>query len=183
MAETDWILSIDADEEATPELRSEILRVVSEPGDRVAFSMPRKTLHSGRWIRYGGWYPNRNIRLFRKSSGRWVGNEVHERWEARGPVADLNSDLMHYSFFNLADQVERNNRYSSLSALQLRKSGKGFSTARQFLKTASKFFETYMLKRGFLDGYPGFIISVSAAYSVFLKWAKLWELENGAEKV
>jgi len=182
LTSADWVLSLDADEEVSPALREEILSTVRNPGSHAAFSMPRKTMHFGRWIRYGGWYPNRNARLFRKGTGEWVGSEVHERWQSAGSVGDLRSDLIHYSFSSLADQVARNNRYSSLSAVQLQKAGKHFSTFRLFVKSASKFIETYFLKRGFLDGYPGFIISVSAAYSVFLKWAKLWELENGGQK-
>lgn len=179
----EWVLSVDADEEVSSELRAEIQSVVSGNPRQVAFSVPRKTIHFGRWIRHGGWYPNRLIRLFRKDAGEWVGAEVHERWEARGEVGELQSDLLHYSFKDLADQVARNNRYSSLSAIRLRKEGKSFSSAKLFLKSVSKFMETYFLKKGFLDGYPGFIISVSASYSVFLKWAKLWELENESEKI
>ena len=183
LVDAEWVLSIDADEEVPPALRHEILAAVTNPKGAVAFSMPRKTIHFGRWIRHGGWYPNRHLRLFKRKAGRWVGSEVHERWQPAGPSGELSEDLVHYSFSNLADQVARNNSYSSLSAVQLRKAGKSFSTPRLFFKSISKFVETYFLKRGFLDGYPGFIISVSAAYSVFLKWAKLWELENGAPEV
>lgn len=174
----DWILSIDADEEVTPELRREIEAVVQSPGAKAAYSVPRKTIHSGRWIRYGGWYPNRVVRLFRRSLGRWTDSAVHERWETTGNVGELSSDLNHYSFRDIADQVVRNNVYSTLGALRLREEGGKFSLGKLLLKPVSKFIETYVIKRGFLDGYRGFIISVSAAYSVFLKWAKLWEVER-----
>jgi len=183
MIDAEWVLSIDADEEVSSELRHEIIATITNPKGLVAFSMPRKTIHFGRWIRYGGWYPNRNLRLFKRTAGRWIGSEVHERWQPAGATGELNADLLHYSFSNLSDQVARNNSYSSLSAVKLHKAGRAFSTPRLFIKSISKFLETYLLKRGFLDGYPGFIISVSAAYSVFLKWAKLWELENGAKEV
>lgn len=182
LTKADWVLSIDADEEVTPELREEILNSIASPNSADAYSLPRKTLHSGRWIRWGGWYPNRLVRLFKKDRGEWVGAELHEYWKAIGPVGELKADLIHYSFADIFDQVHRNNRYSSLGALTLRKSGRPFSSVRLITKPISKFFETYLLKLGFLDGYRGFIISVSAAYSVFLKWAKLWELNHNENR-
>lgn len=178
LASGDWILSIDADEEVSEPLRDEIQRLLASDPKEVAFSIPRKTIHFDRWIRYGGWYPNRLVRLFKRGTGEWVGKELHERWEAGGAVGEIQSDLLHYSFSSLSDQVDRNNRYSSLGAIQLSERGVAFSTLKLVTKPLSKFLETYLWKRGFLDGYPGFIISVSAAYSVFLKWAKLWELRD-----
>ncbi len=174
----EWILSIDADEEVSLELRNEIVTALNSESESVAYSLPRKTIHFDRWIRYGGWYPNRLVRIFRKAEGEWKGDAVHEFWSTRGKIGELQSDLLHYSFSNLSDQVERNNKYSSLGAQKLETSSKKFSLAKLLFKPLSKFCETYLLKLGFLDGYPGFIISVSASYSVFLKWAKLWELQS-----
>lgn len=181
-ASAHWILSIDADEEVSPELRREIEEWRGRTSEEAAYYIARKTFHFNRWIRYGGWYPNRLVRLFDKSRGEWRGDELHEYWYSRGKVGALQADLLHYSFQDLADQVERNNRYSSLGALKLYREKKAFSLLRMTVKSCSKFVETYFLKLGFLDGYPGLIISVSAAYSVFLKWAKLWELELEKEK-
>lgn len=178
LARGEWVLSVDADEEVTPELRREIESLLAANCRLDALSVPRKTLHSGRWIRYGGWYPNRLVRLFRKARGRWEGPEVHERWLTDGEVGQLNEPLLHHSFDSFSDQVRRNDHYSTLGALALFKQGKRFSLPQLLFRPISKFLETYVLKRGFLDGYPGFVIAVSAAYSVFLKWAKLWELEN-----
>lgn len=176
-AKGNWILSVDADEVVSSELAEEIQGVISSQGAKAAYSVPRKTIHLGRWIKHGGWYPNRLVRLFRKAEGFWVGGEVHERWNCSSEVGELQSPLLHYSFADLRDQVDRNNHYSTLGAMTLKQNGKRFSTFRLLGKSASKFLETYFLKKGFLDGYPGFIIAVSAAYSVFLKWAKLWEME------
>lgn len=177
LSSNDWILSIDADEVVPVELAQEIKRAVTLP-TKSAYSMARRTIHLGRWIRHGGWYPNRLVRLFRKSHGTWEGTELHEYWKSSGDVGVLNADLLHYSFKDIADQVDRNNRYSSLGAIELSRRGKRFTGLVLFSKSITKFFETYFLKRGYKDGYPGFIISVSAAYSVFLKWAKLWEIEK-----
>lgn len=174
----EWVLSIDADEEVSDSLAEEIGYLFQPTPKSIAYSMPRKTIHFGRWIRFGGWYPNRLVRLFKKNAGIWEGDEVHEFWKTASPAEELKHDLIHYSFEDLHDQVERNNHYSSLGASRLVKTGARFSVFRLLGKTFSKFLETYLLKMGFRDGYPGFIIAVSAAYSVFLKWAKLWELEK-----
>ncbi len=177
----DWILSVDADEEVSSELQEEVKATLNSP-QFCAYSVPRKTIHFGRWIRHGGWYPNRLVRLFNKKQGRWEGDQVHELWKPAGEVGALKSDLIHYSFKSLSDQVIRNDKYSTLGALALSREGRRFSFFKLSGKTMMKFFETYFLKRGFLDGYPGLIISVSAAYSVFLKWAKLWERELSGSK-
>jgi glycosyltransferase involved in cell wall biosynthesis len=175
-----WVLSVDADECVTADLEAEIrqLFTAGEIARFSAFSIPRRTIHFGKWIRHGGWYPNRLVRLFKHTEGQWEGNELHEKWVTRGEVGALNADLEHHSFVDLADQVGRNNRYSSLGAEKLLREQHPFSVWKLLVKPITKFLETYCLKRGFLDGYPGFIISISAAYSVFLKWAKLWELRN-----
>ena len=177
LAKGDWILSIDADEVVPPELATEILQTVRSTS-KSAFTLPRKTIHFDRWIRYGGWYPNRLVRLFKRNEGAWVGCGVHERWKSTGEVGELSQDLIHYSFESISDQVYRNDRYSTLSTVALSQEGVHFSLIKLLTKPWVKFLETYFLKRGFKDGYPGFIISVSAAYSVFLKWAKLWEMEQ-----
>lgn len=182
LASSEWILSLDADEQVSEELRTEIQEMIKKDPKEDAFSVPRRTIHSGQWIRYGGWYPNRLVRFFRKSRGEWRGEAVHEFWETKGRVGELKSDLIHYSFENISDQVQRNDLYSTLGAKALFENRCSFSIWRLLVKPISKFVETYFFKRGFLDGYRGFFISVSAAYSVFLKWAKLWELsQNGQE--
>ena len=178
-ASFDWILSIDADEVVPSPLQDEIRALfLGGPPSLPAYSIPRKTIHLGRWIRHGGWYPNRLTRLFDRRQGKWEGGQVHERWDCRGETGQLKADLEHFSFTDLSDQVDRNNRYSSLGAQELATEWVSFSWVRLLLKPLGKFLETYFFKRGFLDGYPSFIISVSAAYSVFLKWAKLWERQN-----
>jgi glycosyltransferase involved in cell wall biosynthesis len=180
LAHSEWVLSVDADERVSEELKLEIFEIFSQAknSEFVAFSCPRKTIHLGKWIRYGGWYPNRMTRLYQKGKGAWIGDELHEKWEAKGKVGVLKSSIIHYSFTDLSDQVLRNDHYSSLGALKLHKSGKKFSLFKLITKSMSKFMETFFLKRGFLDGMAGFIISISAAYSVFLKWSKLWEIEQ-----
>lgn len=184
LCSNDWILSLDADEALSPEAAWEVERLLSanELDAFDGFEFPRLTWNLGRWIRHGGWYPDWQLRLFNRKRASWKGGEnVHERVEAQR-VKRLSVDLHHWPFPDHAEQVATNNRYSGLGAKELAAKGKRFSIAKLIFKPYSKFIETYFLKRGFLDGLPGFIISVGAAYSVFLKFAKLWELESKQRK-
>jgi glycosyltransferase involved in cell wall biosynthesis len=169
-----WVLSLDADEALSPELQAEIAAVVSE-SSHDAYRMPRCSFHLGRWIRYGGWYPDFQTRLFRRERARWTGGEVHERPEIKGTVGTLKADLLHYVFRDFDDQIDTNNEFSSLGARELLRRGDSFSLWRLVFKPLGKFFECYIWKRGFLDGAAGFIIALGASQSLFLKYAKLWE--------
>lgn len=184
LAKNKWILSLDGDEALSPELSREIEGLLenwsSNPQSENSidgYRSPRLTWTMGRWIRRGGWYPDWQLRFFHRDRARWVGGHVHERVEAKR-VASLRAPILHWPFQNHTEQVSTNNRYSSLGAAELSKQGKGFGLFRLLTKPVSKFLETYVLKRGFLDGMPGFIIAVGAAYSIFLKYAKLWEIQN-----
>ena len=176
----DWILSLDADEALSPEAAKEVERLLGSPklGDATGFEFPRLTWNLGRWIRHGGWYPDRQLRLYDRRHSRWEGGtHVHERVATRH-VGQLEHPIFHWPFPDLTNQVETNNRYSSLGAKELQRKGRKFSVSLLVFKPLSKFMETYIIKKGFRDGLAGFIISVGAAYSIFLKYAKLWELEN-----
>lgn len=178
LAKHDWVISLDADEALSPELNQEILKVLEAGEPSVdGFELPRLSFHMGRWIRHGGWYPDAQIRLFHRRRAKWTGGHVHER--VRGTkVARLKNCIFHWGFDDLTDQIATNNSFSTKGALDLYDRDRKFSALKLLLKPISKFLETYVVKRGFLDGMPGFIISVGAAYSMFLKFAKLWELEN-----
>ncbi|HMN68093.1 MAG TPA: glycosyltransferase family 2 protein [Bdellovibrionales bacterium] len=178
LAGADWVLSLDADEalslEAQEELRARLAGDMSGPD---AFAFPRLSFHMGRWIRHGGWYPDWQIRLYDRRRAGWSRDVLHEKVQAER-VERLRRPLHHWVFTDLTDQVRTNNRYSGLGADQLANQGRRFSLFHLIVKPKVKFFEVYVWKRGFLDGMPGFIIAVGAAYSVFLKWAKLWEREQ-----
>ncbi len=131
----------------------------------------------GKWIRHGGWYPDWQLRLFHRARCKWVGGDVHEKVEGLN-VKTLKNPIHHWVFKDLSDQIETNNEYSSRGAKDLFDRGSKFMWSKLLFKPLSKFLETYLWKRGFLDGTEGFVISVGAAYSVFLKFAKLRELER-----
>lgn len=180
-ASFDWILSLDADESVSPELRHEIETRFAGLDPQTGYLLPRKSFYLGRWILRGGWYPDYQKRLFHRAHSRWNDAQIHEK--VISPKEEkFQQALQHYVFKNLEHQVQTNNRYSGLLAQTLKKDGQSFSFFKLLVKPISKFFETYFWKRGFLDGLPGLIISVSAGYSVFLKWAKLWEIETEVSK-
>jgi len=176
----DWVLSLDADEALSPEAQEEVLNLLnsSQLADFDGYEFPRLSWHLGRWIYHGGWYPDYQLRLYNRRRAQWEGGEhVHERVHA--PRAKrLKSCILHWPFVDLSEQVNTNNRYSSLGAVELHSKGKKFSLFKLLTKPLSKFLETYLIKGGFRDGMPGFVIAVGAAYSVFLKFAKLWEIER-----
>jgi glycosyltransferase involved in cell wall biosynthesis len=185
----DWVLSLDGDEALSVELQKEIKDVltkleIGKGQESFLFDgcrMPRLTWNLGRWIRHGGWYPDYQLRLYNRKRAKWVGGHVHEYVKAER-VDTLKSPILHYPFFEHADQVATNNRYSGLGAEALHAKGEKFHLHKLLLKPVSKFVETYFLKRGIRDGIPGLIIAVGAAYSIFLKYAKLWELQNTKKK-
>lgn len=178
MAKHDWVISLDADEALSPELSDEIRKLLESGEPTVdGFLTSRLSFHLGRWIRHGGWFPDRQIRFFHRKRARWVGGHVHERVEAISK-GRLQNPILHWVFRDLSHQILTNNTYSSRGAQDLQERGKKFSLMKLIFKPISKFLETYVIKRGFLDGLPGFIISVGAAYSMFLKFAKLWEIQK-----
>ena len=180
---SNWVLNLDADEEVSPALKEEIRQIVQNNSDntKIGYSVPRLTWYLGRWIRHGGWYPNRLVRLSQKNSSQWSEPCVHEALIVQGTVGELKSDLLHYPFLTISDQIDTNLRYSKLGTEALRKKGRSFSLLKIIIKPIGKFFETYFIKAGFLDGVPGFIISVNATHSIFLKYANLLEVENQKE--
>lgn len=173
----DWVLSVDADEVVSPELRHSIERFLDDVGkgseSARGASISRRTFYLGRWIWHGGWYPNRAVRLCRRDLSHWTEPAVHEALLVKGPVRDLQGDLLHYSFDSVGDQVSTNIRFARLGAIAARERGERAGLGKILLKPIGKFLETYVWKLGCLDGFPGFVISVNAAHSMFMKYVEL----------
>lgn len=178
LASHDWILSLDGDEALSSQAAEELLELLLADLSTIdGFEFPRLSHHMDRWIHHGGWYPDWQLRAFHRGRAGWqAGGHVHERVRAER-VKRLKNPILHWPFPTLAEQINTNNNYSSLGARDLFERGKKFSLLKLIFKPLSKFIETYLIKRGFMDGLPGFIVAVGAAYSVFLKFAKLKELE------
>ena len=174
LATGNWLLSIDADEVVSPELAQSIRDAVVKP-DAVGYEMNRVAWHLGRWVRHGDWHPDWKLRLFERSHSRWVGRNPHGRVEVEGAVSRLEGDLYHYSYRDLADQIERIHSHSSQAAEALYAEGRQARLLDLVLRPPARFLRSYVLKRGFLDGTVGLLVACAIGYSVFLKYAKLWE--------
>ena len=178
-ATADWVLCLDADERVSPQLAGEIRSAVAaDPGALAGYRMPRKTLYLGRWIMHGGWYPDRKVRLVRRGRARWGGVDPHDRLEAQGAVGTLAGDLEHRTYRDIRDHLRTIDRFTSVSAGELHARGRSGAVAGMLLNAPAKFLKMYLLKAGFLDGVPGFVVAVLGSYYVFLKYAKLWELQR-----
>ncbi len=171
-----YVLSLDADEALSEELRNSILSVKHNPAAPAdAYTMHRLTMYCGRWIRYSGWYPDTKVRLYAKSKGVWFGRIIHEyiRLQPGATTSQLKGDLLHYSFYTVEQHMTTVNKFSSLKAELLFEKGKRGSLLQLTFSPVFKFFRDYILKAGFLDGFQGFLIAANSAHGVFLKYAKL----------
>ena len=182
-ASKDWVLLIDSDERVTAELKQEVLNALTaENGQYAGYAVPRLVYYLDRWWRRGGWYPDYDVRLFRRERGFWGGSDPHEKISVDGPIRRLQHPLHHFSYRNIDDHVQRINRFTSISSKELQKEGGRWRLSDALLRPLGRFFRSYFLKRGFMDGFAGFYVAVTAAVYVFLKYAKLWELELEEKK-
>ncbi|MCF6155019.1 MAG: glycosyltransferase family 2 protein [Candidatus Brocadia sp.] len=180
LAKNDWILSLDADERLSPGLIPEIQEVIRNPGDTIGFLFPRCTFYLNRWIYHGGWYPNYQLRLFRKGFGLFQGINPHDRFFVNGKTRYLKCDIYHFTYENFSHQLRTINNYSDIFA-DVNERGKRFSLFQLIFRPLWKFIQLYILKMGFLDGLSGFIIATSSAFYVFAKYVKLWERGQNKE--
>jgi glycosyltransferase involved in cell wall biosynthesis len=178
LARNDWIFSLDADERIPPPLRQEIGRVLAaEPAAR-GYRVPRVTFHLGRWMRTTDFYPDFQTRLYDRRAARWRGKYVHESVAVDGPSGVLQNELEHYSYRDLRDHLDRINQYSTLAARQMHEAGRRAGALDLVVHPPAAFLRNYVLRRGFMDGTAGLLLSGVNAYSVFLKFAKLWEIQR-----
>ena len=178
-----WIFSLDADERVSPELREEILGLRSGEPDVAAFSIPRRVFYLGRWIRHSGWYPDRKLRLFRAAKARWEGEYVHERLVVDGPIGKLHGPIHHFSYQDIHDHLARINTFSDLGAQKLYVQKKKARWYHLSLLPCVRFIRAYFWKLGFLDGFPGLVISVLTGYALFVRYAKLREIWKKGERI
>jgi (heptosyl)LPS beta-1,4-glucosyltransferase len=180
LAEGEWILSLDADERVTPELRTRIDAIVRADGPADGYSIPRRNLFWGAWVRHGGLYPDYQLRLFRRGAGRFVDSAVHESVMVAGRVEKVAEPLLHHSYRGLDDFVTRSNRYSTLAAAELVRRGGHPTLLGLALRPLGRFLSMYILRAGFLDGWRGFVLAVLYANYVFLRMAKTWEARRAS---
>jgi glycosyltransferase involved in cell wall biosynthesis len=183
LATYDWILSLDADERVSEELKRSILRLREEDKSKLAhgYRIPRRSFYMDRWIRGGGWYPDYQLRLYNRTHGRWEGAYIHESVKMRSDarIGKLSGDILHYSMISgLHHHQMLGERYAPLAAEQMFEAGRRTSPLQIALAGPSTFLRSYILKGGFRDGLAGFCIARFAAHNAFLKHLLLWEKQK-----
>lgn len=180
----EWVLNIDSDEVVTEGLQSEIKSWIqtgkANAKDVSGFKINRVVFHLGKWFRKGVWYPEYRLRLMKKSQTKWGGSDPHEKAIVQGKILKLKGELEHYSYESLTDQIARLNKYSTIVASNLALKGAKASIFDITIRPLARFIKGFFLKKGFLEGFPGFIVSVLESYYVFMKYIKLWELNRRA---
>jgi len=181
-ASHDYILSLDADEQLSEELRQSILKVKKEwKADGYYFN--RLNNYLGKWIRHSGWYPDAKLRLWDRRKGAWSGVNLHEsvKMNEKATVTKLDGDLLHFSYYSIQQHLDQVNKFTEISAKEGFDNGKRTSILLAILKSIWKFKRDYIFKLGFLDGYYGFIICTLSAHSLFVKYIKMRELKKASK--
>ena len=179
LATGDWVLSLDADEVVSPELRAEIARVLAADGPADGYTVPRRNIFWGRWVRHGGLYPDRQLRFFRRGRGRFVARAVHESVRVEGRVEPADGHLEHRSYRDVSDFLARADRYSTLAAEEAVAQGRRARVSDLLLRPVGRFLAMYVVQGGVLDGWRGFLLATLYAYYVLIRSAKIWERTKG----
>jgi len=179
----DIILSIDADEALSPELQKSILQLKQSGNTNSLGKMNRLNNYCGKWIRHGGWYPDRKIRIFNKNHAHWEG-EIHETivYPENMQLQFLTGDLLHYSYHSIEDHIKQADKFTTLTAQDAFEKGEKPSILSLVVIPKWKFLKDYIFKGGFLDGYYGYVICKISAFASFLKYAKLKQLHKQNER-
>jgi glycosyltransferase involved in cell wall biosynthesis len=170
-----WLLGLDADEVVSASLRQEIMELFAPTPAGGAYSFPRRSFYLGRWIGHGDWYPDRCVRLWAKGSARWGGVDPHAELLVEGPVVKLRRDLLHYSNSDISSYVRKINYFADLHLQRQIAEKARWSAVGAIFRAAWRFVRAYFFRLGFLDGYPGFFIAASTAYSTLVRHSRLFE--------
>lgn len=171
-----WVLSLDADEAPSDALRKSLLDFKESTPQHNAYSFARLTNYCGKWIRHCGWYPDEKVRLFRKGTGAWVGENLHESWQlhdSSSGYGKLKGDLLHYSFYTLSGHIRQIEGFTEIAAKTAVARGKKASILKVWGAPKWRFFQDYILRLGFLDGYSGYLVCKFSAFYTRLKYAKI----------
>ncbi len=175
----DHILSLDADEALSSELKDSI-NILKDNWEKDGYSFNRLTNYCGKWIYHCGWYPDRKLRLFKKNNGNWSESKLHERFILNNSnnSAMLKGDLLHYSYYTIEDHIKQVNKFTEIAAISAFNEGKRSSLVLIFLKPLIRFIRDYFFHLGLLDGYYGFVICRISSHASFIKYVKLYELQK-----
>ncbi len=176
LASGTYILNLDADEVLSDELIQSILKIKENPTYE-GYYLNRITNYCGKWIKHGGWYPDKKLRLWYAPKGRWEGINLHERLvlDENCKTTTLKGDLLHYSYYSIQQHLDQINRFTEIAAKTEAQHGRNINLLKLFVYPIWKFKRDYIFKLGFLDGYYGFIIAVLSAFASFVKYIKIRE--------
>lgn len=176
LTSNEWVLSLDADERVTPELKDEIINLV--PGDFSGFKIRRKNFLMNKEITSCGWEKDFQLRLFKKAKTNLNERLVHEKFVVEGKIRSLKSPIVHFTFSSFEEYLAKINSYTSLKAQELFQKKQKVGSWTIFSHTVAAFFAFFILRKGFKDGIYGLIISLLHSYSTMMNYIKLWELQN-----
>jgi glycosyltransferase involved in cell wall biosynthesis len=175
-----WVLNLDADERISEMLEKELGQLKQKPDNEIdadGFLIKRKTFYLGRWIKHSGWYPDRKLRLFRKDKSRWQGR-VHEGLILEGKTKKIGGDILHFTYRNITDHINRLNRYSQMQAEDIARGKKKLLYLRALLLPPITFIRFYLWKLGILDGLPGLVIALVSSWATAMKYLKAIEMRK-----
>lgn len=174
----EWVICLDADERISRELKNEILEKLESPGSAGVdgYEMPRKVFYINRWVKHCGWYPARKLRLVKKSKAHWGGDDPHDKLIVDGNVGRLSGDIYHLSFDTVYDHFKTIDHFTQVGAEVAHRAGKRSGPIDVTIRPLFTFFKMFFLKRGFLDGWAGFILCALSAFHTFTKYDRLHEL-------
>lgn len=183
LSTSDYILSIDADESLSPELATSLLNIKGNSNPKSNYHLNRLTNYCGKWIKHGGWYPDRKLRLWKKDTAQWEG-DIHEHLKINdtNTTGHLRGDLFHYTFHSFSQHLAQINKFTDIAAKDDFERGRKTNLVKILIFPKWKFIRDYFVKRGFQDGYYGFLVCKFSAQASFLKYVKLWELQKGQSK-
>ena len=176
-ASNDWVLSLDADERVTPGLADEIRALLGDEPRERGYLIPRVSFYLGKWIRTTDWYPDHQLRLYDRRVAAFAG-EVHEGVRVTGDVGRLRAELRHVPYRDITHHLQTIDRYTTLAAQQMQGQGRTVGPAGMAARPLGAFLRNYLARGGWRDGGVGLVVSILNSYYVFLKFAKLWELER-----
>lgn len=173
--ETDWVVSLDQDEVITDELRGSIEAALADPGEHAGFYTSRSTWYFDRFMKHSGWYPDWLLRVFNKDRMALSASGAHYHFRPEGPTRNLDGDILHYSYRNFFDHLDKINYYAQKGAEDLRAKGRRGGVTPAITHGLGRFFKLYALKKGFLDGRAGFINACAGAFYAFQKYVRIEE--------
>ncbi len=176
--ETEWTLVLDADEWISPELARRIQSILADPESLDGYDILRHSYFFGKLIRHCGWHRDYNLRLFRTAKGRYLEKRVHSKVVVEGSTGRIDEVMYHDAYRDFEEYFRTNNRFTTWNALDAYEQGKRTRLMDLTLRPVQRFLKMYVFRAGFLDGYHGAVLCGLAAFSVFLKYAKLWNLER-----